>query len=72
MKRFLVPWMHVKIAQKVIKAWNFVQMKLLSCRSKMEFGHLKILTICFYANMAASNTDIPPKGKKLMKNRSNT
>ena len=45
--------MHVKIALKVVKAWDLVQMKLLSCRSKIELG----------ANMAVLKKGVPLKGK---------
>ena len=33
-----VPRIHVEIALNVIKAWNLVQMKLLSCRSRNDLG----------------------------------
>ena len=60
----LVPQIHVKIALNVVKAWNLVQMKLLSWRSKIEFGAIRtVLTFRLYANMAASNTGIPLKEK---------
>ena len=32
----IVHWIHTKIALNVVKAWNLLQMKLLSCRSKIE------------------------------------
>ena len=34
----LVPRIHVKIALNVVNAWNLVQMKLLSCRSRIDMG----------------------------------
>ena len=36
-----------------MKAWNLVQMKLLSCRSRTDLGAFR--KSCFYVNMAASN-----------------
>ena len=35
---------HAKIGLHVIKAWNLVQMKLLSCRSEIELGAFQKLS----------------------------
>ena len=34
----MVRWIHVKIVLNVEKAWNFAQMRLLSCRPRIDLG----------------------------------
>ena len=52
-----------KIAQNVVKAWNLVQMKLFSCRSRIDLRALRNSQLLFYTIVAATNTGIPLKGK---------
>ena len=51
---------HVKIALNVVKAWNFVKIKLLSCRSGTDLGPFRKSYLLF---MTASNTGIPRRVK---------
>ena len=54
---------HVKIALNVVKAWNFVKIKLLSCRSGTDLGPFRKSYFCLCDNMTASNTGIPRRVK---------
>ena len=37
----VVQQIRVKIALDRVKAWNFVQIKLLSCKSRIDLGYFK-------------------------------
>ena len=54
-----------KIAQNVVKAWNFVQIKLSPCRSRIDLGVFRKFSPfrCVPICMAASNAGIQLKGK---------
>ena len=34
--RQIIPQIHAEIVKNVVKAWNFVQIKLLSCRTRID------------------------------------
>ena len=53
------PQIHVEIALNLVKAWNLVQMKLLSCGSRIDLGGIsKMFAFCLYGNMAAPNASV--------------
>ena len=62
----IVPRSHVKIASNVTKAWNLVQMNLLSLRSEIELEAFQKFSH-FTCMAASSNTSISLKGKNLRK-----
>ena len=55
--KFLVPQIHVEIVLNVVMAWNLAQIKLLSCRSRIDLRALK-KSAPLYGNMAASNKSV--------------
>ena len=55
----LVRWIHVKFALNVVKAGSFVQIKLLSCKSRIVWGHFEnshLLFVCQYGYFKQRNS----------------